>query len=167
MTTDALTLYAFAGQPGAGKSTLARRLASELRCVWLRVDTIEQALRDLLAAEVVAEGYEIAYRIASDNLRLGTSVVADSCDPIEQTRRAWERVAASAGARCVHVEVVCSDVAEHRRRVETRDVDVPGLVLPRWDDVRARTFEPWTVDRIVVDTAGRSVDQAIAALLTS
>ena len=86
-------LFIFSGLPGSGKSTLAVALARQAGAVYVRVDTIEQALRDLCGVEVGGEGYQLAHRIALDNLRVGLSVVADSCNPIELTRREWERVA--------------------------------------------------------------------------
>ena len=113
------------------------------------------------------EGYALAYRVAADNLRLGTSVVADSCNPIELTRREWESVARDAGAAFVNVEVVCSDQDEHRRRVETRSVAVPGLVLPTWQDVLGREYHPWTAERVVIDTAGRSERESLDELLAA
>ncbi len=158
-------LYIFAGLPGSGKSTLAQRLAAHLGATWLRIDTIEQALRDLCRIDVEGEGYRLAYRIASDNLRLGLSVVADSCNPIALTRREWAQVAIDAGVGYVDIEVMCSDAAEHRRRVETREVAVPGLVLPSWADVENREYHPWHVERIVVDTAHRSEQASMDALL--
>ena len=90
-------LFIFSGLPGSGKSTLAVALARQTGAVYIRVDTIEQALRDLCGVDVEGEGYQLGYRIALDNLRLGLSVVADSCNPIELTRREWERVALDAG----------------------------------------------------------------------
>lgn len=68
------TLVIFSGLPASGKSTLAQAVARELPIVWLRIDTIEQALRDLCGIDVQGEGYRLAYRIAADNLRLGSSV---------------------------------------------------------------------------------------------
>lgn len=159
------TLWIFAGLPGSGKSTLAAMLAAHVGAAYLRIDNIEQALRDLCGVAVQGEGYGVAYRIAADNLRLGTGVVADSCNPIELTRREWESVARDAGAAHVNVEVVCSDRAEHRRRVETRASTVPGLVLPTWQAVLAREYHPWTVERVVIDTAGRSEDESFQELL--
>lgn len=111
------------------------------------------------------EGYDLAYRLAADNLRLGVGVVADSCNPIELTRRAWESVARGAGAEYVNVEVVCSGRDEHRRRVETRPCTVPGLGMPTWQDVLAREYHPWTVERVVIDTAGRTERESFEELL--
>jgi predicted kinase len=147
------------GLPGTGKSSLARQLAREHKAAWLRIDTIEQALRDLCAIEPQGEGYRLAYRIAADNLCAGMNVIADSCNPIELTRHEWEAVAVSCGARFVNIEVVCSDSDEHRRRVETRVSEVIGLGLPTWDEVCRREYHPWTGDRITVDTAGKTAEE--------
>ena len=43
-------LIAFAGLPATGKSTLARALAETRGGLYLRIDTIEQALRDSASA---------------------------------------------------------------------------------------------------------------------
>ena len=158
------TLFIFAGLPGSGKTTLAKYLAADLKAVHLRIDTIEQALKELCDYEVEAEGYRFAYRLAADNLRLGLSVVADSCNTIEITRREWEGVARAEGAKYVNVEVVCSDTAEHRRRVESRANSVPNMVLPGWDDVVAREYQPWTVPKVTIDTAGSTREASYGEL---
>lgn len=149
------TLYSFSGLPGVGKSTLAQALAREVGATYLRIDSVEQALRGSVGALHGPEGYAVAYAVAADNLRLGRAVVADCVNPLALTRAAWRQVAEQAGARCVELEVVCSDVAEHRRRVEGRAVEVPGLKRPSWAEVTAREYAPWEGPRLVVDTAGR------------
>lgn len=159
------TLFIFAGLPGTGKTTLSRRLASKIRGIHLRIDTLEQGLRDLCGLRVEGEGYRLAYRIAADNLRLGVDVVADSCNPIELTREEWRRVATDLGHPFVDIEVTCSDRGEHRRRIESRGSSIPGLVLPNWHDVEQREYQPWSRDRIHIDTAGLSEDEAFGSLV--
>jgi len=158
-------LYIFSGLPGSGKSTLAQGVAEHHHAVYLRIDTIEQGLRDLCSFDVQGEGYRLAYRVAADNLRLGLSVVADSCNPIELTRREWEQVARDAGAAYRNIEIVCSDPGEHRRRVETRVSTVEGLRLPTWSEVETREYHDWTRPRILIDTAGRSEEACLTQLL--
>lgn len=162
--TEDSMLFVFGGLPGVGKTELSQGLARRRRAVHLRVDTIEQTLRDQGQTVTGPEGYVVAYRLARDNLRLGLSVVADAVNPIALTRRAWREVAADAGVRCCEIEVVCSDEAEHRRRVESRASTVPGLRPPAWQEVLEREYEPWPEAAIVVDTAGETPAGSRAAL---
>lgn len=157
-------LVVFSGLPGTGKSTIACELARQLRAVWLRIDTIETAIADE-ATPITDEGYRAACALAVDNLRLGLDVVGDSVNPWMQTRDAWRDAGLAADARVVEIEVVCSDTVEHRGRVETRTVEVPGLTPPTWDDVTSRDYRPWTRERLVIDTAGRSVDACVAEII--
>jgi predicted kinase len=158
-------LYIFAGLPGCGKTTLSQLLAARIGAAHLRIDTIDQALRDLCSMEVAGEGYRMAYRVASDILRSDVCVVADSCNPLELTRREWQRVAIDAGAQAVNIEVVCSDNMEHRRRVEQRRANNQGISLPTWKDVENREYHQWSTERFVLDTAGRSVSACLESLL--
>ena len=163
------TLIVFGGLPGTGKTTLASAVAEERSATYLRIDTIEQALRSsgvLTGDDVGPAGYLVAYALAESNLRMGHTVVTDSVNPLAITRDAWCRVAATTSSEIVEIEVVCSDITEHRRRVETRSVDVPGLALPSWQDVVARDYEPWGRARIVLDTAGDTIEDTLKELRT-
>jgi predicted kinase len=162
-----------AGLPAAGKSTLAREIARRIGAVWLRIDSMDQAIwaSGTAPKDLQDWSYRAAQAAAEDNLRLGLDVVADAVNDWQVVRDAWRDVAARAGAEIAEVEVICSDAAEHRRRVETRVSDIPGLVLPTWSEVAGRNYAPWDRDHIVIDTAGRSVEasvnEALAALSRS
>ncbi|MFK7861784.1 MAG: AAA family ATPase [Granulosicoccus sp.] len=159
-------LYIFAGLPGTGKTTLAKKLSAEKGAIYLRIDLIEQAMRDWCSMDVEEAGYLMAYRLAADNLAVGLSVVADSCNSVEISRYQWLDVAQRQRSSAVNIEIVCSNKAEHRQRVDARVSDIPGLEVPVWDNVVGRVYEPWTFPRTTLDTSGKSVDESFAELLS-
>ncbi|WP_319475922.1 AAA family ATPase [Marispirochaeta aestuarii] len=166
MKTTKPVLYIFSGLPAVGKSSLAKLLAREICASYIRVDTIEQGLRDLCSCKVEGEGYRLAYRTAADNLKLGISVVSDSCNPWTLTRREWENLAIENRAEFINIEVLCSDEDEHRKRAENRIAEIEGLNLPSWEEIRKRDYHPWNKEIITVDTAGKTVRQSFEELVS-
>eukprot|EP01133_Synstelium_polycarpum_P001929 gene1929-2209_t len=138
-------LIVFSGLPGTGKTTIAKALAGQSGAVYLRIDTIEQAIRDagFLEQGVGSSGYQVANALALSNLLLGRTVVVDCVNPVAESRQAWRDTALSAGMPLVNIQVVCSDPHEHQRRVESRTSDIPGLTPPTWQSVLAHEYEPW------------------------
>ena len=159
-------LVALSGLPGVGKTTVARELAVVLGAVHVRIDSIEQALRNAGMA-VYDEGYRVAYALAEDNLRLGRIVIADCVNPWPFTRREWQAVADRAAARALTVELVCSDIGEHKRRVESRAPDILGHRVPTWTEVMAHDYRPWDCDRLVVDTTRLNVPDIVQRIVSA
>jgi predicted kinase len=73
-------LIIFDGLPGTGKTAIAWELARQLDAMYVRIDSIEQAIRDsgVVSKPLNDAGYRVGYAVAEDNLRLGRTVVADS-----------------------------------------------------------------------------------------
>lgn len=157
-------LIVLGGLPGSGKTTVARLLAQRLEAVHLRIDTIEQSLRATGIGKVGVAGYVVAQRLAADNLVLGRKVIADCVNPVRESRAAWHAVATETAAQIIEIELSCSDPAQHRVRIETRTADIPGHVLPDWEDVQTLAYEPWP-GAIQIDTAGRSAEETVAAVM--
>ncbi|MDO4703570.1 AAA family ATPase [Tannerella sp.] len=159
-------LFLFSGLPATGKTTLAKALAQKYNAVYLRIDTVEQGLRDLCHYRVEGEGYRLSYRLAAENLHLGNHVVADGCNPILLTRKEWQETALQCGARYVNIEVVCSDKTEHRLRVENRTTDIANLSLPTWEEVEKREYHAWDEEVLLIDTACRPITDSVNELYT-
>lgn len=164
-------LIILGGLPGTGKSTIAKALSRQLQAVYLRIDTIEQAIRTTWDLEtrqqkdMGPDGYIIAYAIASDNLRLGQTVIADSVNPIEITRSDWRKVATDQKKPFIEIEFICSDIDVHKHRVETRVVGIQGLKQPTWEDVINRDYELWQPPHLIIDTAIYSEAKAVELII--
>ena len=157
-------LIILSGLPGTGKTTISKALASKRAAVYVRVDEIEQALSRCGDPAIGVKGYAVAYAIASSNLLLGLEVIADSVNPVEESRTGWRAVATQVNAPFLEIEVVCTDLIEHRRRVETRSADIAGHQPPSWSSVTGKEYAIWATDRVLVDTAKMNVDQAVASI---
>jgi predicted kinase len=159
-------LIVMSGLPGVGKTTIAREVGRATRGVHVRIDSIEQALRNS-GWDVQAEGYRVAYVVAEDNLRLGRIVVADCVNPLPATQNEWRAVAARAQVGVLDVEVVCSNLDEHRRRVESRVADIIGHALPTWDEIARPDDHARDDERLIVDSATLDVDACVRAILAA
>jgi predicted kinase len=159
-------LIVLGGLPGVGKTTIAREAGRSTGAVHVRIDSIEQALRNA-GWDVQAEGYRVAYALAEDNLRLGRTVIADCVNPWPLTRSEWRAVAERASVACLEVEIVCSDRELHRWRVEARKPNIDGHAPTTWADVLARDYQPWTTERLVIDTAKLDARQSAALIVSA
>jgi len=159
-------LIILGGLPGTGKTTIARELARQLGAVHVRIDSIEEAILDsgVLGSPINDAGYRVGNAVAADNLLIGRTVIADSVNPIPLSRDAWIEVANRAQVLAVEIEVICSDTKEHQRRVETRISDIARPRSITRQDVVSRDYRPWNREHIVIDTAGRTVEQVVAIL---
>lgn len=141
-------------------------MAVRLSATYVRVDEIEHAIERHLgegAADGPA-GYGIAMAIASSNLRLGMSVVADSVNPVPESRAGWRSLMSDVPGALIEVELICSDPVEHKRRIETRVSDIADFVQPSWSAVQSHHYVRWEQPRLIVDTATTTVEEAVSAI---
>lgn len=150
------------GLPGVGKSTVARVLAAQTGALWLRLDLIEAAIAqsDFAPQDLADLGYRALAAAAEGALSQGIDVIGDCVNPIEMTRRLFQDASARVKAHHLDVELVCSDQSEHRKRVEGRAADIPGLALPSWAAVAAREWEPLATGHLSIDTIRLSAEDA-------
>lgn len=160
-------LISFSGLPGVGKTSIARELSKLTKAVHLRVDSIEAAMKNSVLKIHPAEdaGYLAVAAVAADNLNLGLDVIADTVNPLEVSRQLWVETAASAKAALMNVEIVCLDTAEHKRRVETRASDIDGLVVPDWNAVISRQYQPWARPPLTLDSSRMSITECASKII--
>jgi len=158
-------LYIFSGLPGTGKSTLAKNVAKLLGAVYIRIDTIEQGIRDLCNFNVQGEGYRLAYRIVEDNLKIGNNVISDQCNPVNLIRKEWNEVAIKNNCKYINIEILCSDKDEHKNRIKNRETEIENLKLPVWKEVTEREYEPWNEEHIIIDTANKTIEESTNELM--
>ena len=171
-----MPLTVVGGLPAVGKTAVCRevlRLRAEAQPqsqppTWLRIDTIEQALRgsgEMLPGMPAGAGYYVAAAVARDVLDSGGDVLVECVNPLPLTRRLWEETASALGCRFLAVEIVCSDAAEHRRRARQRVGDIEGLKLPDWQEIEHRDYAPWPEADLRLDTARLTVTEAARAIV--
>ncbi len=165
-------LIILGGLPGVGKSTIGKGLAKKIQAVYLRIDSIEQAIKDAAKfspnkkVEIFAEGYIVGCAVAKDNLEIGFTVITDSVNPVEASRSGYRKMAEEACKPYFEVEIICSNNVEHKKRVENRDASIPGLKLPTWQDILDREYEDWKTKNMTIDTAIYSEAEAIDMIIS-
>ena len=169
-----MPLTVVGGLPAVGKTAVCRevlRLRSESQAgppTWLRIDSIEQALRDsgeMLPGMPGGAGYYVAAAVARDVLASGGDVLVECVNPLPLTRRLWEETASALDCRFLAVELTCSDAAEHRRRARQRVGDIEGLKLPDWQEITRRDYAPWPEADLRLDTARLTATEAARAII--
>jgi predicted kinase len=146
-------LIVFAGLPGSGKSTLAEMYGDRIGAPVLSIDPVDRAMEAVGVTEhrPGVTAYVVVEALAEEHLRRGRTVVVDAVNDVEAARQQWRDLATRTGADLRFVEVVCSDRAVHRQRVEARHAKDPWK--PDWAAVAGRVYEPWTDARTVLDSA--------------
>jgi predicted kinase len=146
-------LIVFAGLPGAGKSTVAALFGDRIGAPVLSVDTVDRSMQVVGVTESRpgVTAYVVVEALAEEHLLRRRTVVVDAVNAVEPARRQWRDLAARTGATLRFVEVVCSDPALHRARVEARHASDPWK--PDWASVASRVYEPWADERTVLDSA--------------
>jgi predicted kinase len=117
-----------------------------------------------LVADIGPAGYCVALALAESNLAIGRIVIADCVNPVAQNRMAWRATADRAKSFLFDIEVICSDLMEHQRRVEARTSEIPGLTPPTWLSVQQHKYEPWLTKRLAVDNALLSPTEALSLI---
>jgi len=139
-----------AGLPGSGKSTIAELIGQQLGKPLVSVDPIESSI---LRAGIDSDqptglaAYLVAETLAESIVRSRRGgVIIDAVNAVLPAREQWVNLAKRLGEPLKFVEVVCSDPAIHRSRLEARSRNLPNLAEPTWHAVEQSLDEyaEWT-----------------------
>ena len=163
-------LIVLSGLPGSGKSTVAEGLSRALSLPVFSIDPIEAAMwrAGLAKTQTGIAAYDVAIALADEHLRLGHSVIVDAVNPIEAPRAAWRDLGAKYRADLKIIECICTDETVHRRRIEARIRNIPGMLEVTWERVlqRRAEYEAWADERLVLDTSANSPQQLLVEALS-
>jgi predicted kinase len=154
------------GEPGSGKSTIARHLGALLDAIVVDKDVIKAALLrvGIKEKEAAAGAYEVFFAQARAFVDAGHSIILDNPVYWETVERRWLEICDSASSPRILIECICPDRAELLRRLTTREAleSQPREVLnpDRHPGIAETLFEP----RLILDTT-RPLDDLVAEAL--
>lgn len=138
------TLVIFSGLPGTGKSSLANRLARELRWPLLRIDDVAGNVPENADYRFWDEKILELLTIVEAQLELGVSIIADSVFMGADRFHAQE-IARKHGALFRPVYCFVSDESLWEKRVTERSETLVDPAVATWERIQHQRqwFAPW------------------------
>ena len=155
------------GEPGSGKSTIARMLGERLGAVVIDKDVIKAALlrSGVPEQDAGAAAYEVFFAQGRAFVAAGHSIILDNPVYWESVEQHWLEISDAASSPRMLIECVCADRDELLRRLATREIvesqPRDPLDLRRHPGSVTTAFEP----RLTLDTTrplAELVDEATA-----
>jgi len=152
------------GEPGSGKTTLTKALASRIPAIHLDKDVITSAMMHVHIPKEVGgpASYEVLWDLSRSFLNQGHSVIIDSpafWAVIEETGRGLAR---EMDVSYFMIETQCADTDELDRRLATRERLLSNPEL-RYEGQRPGTREP-SRDRLILDST-RPIEEMVKTAL--
>lgn len=150
-------LIVMAGLPGTGKSTLAESIAKAKNIPLFSVDPIESAILKAgieKSFETGVAAYLVASAIASEQIKLGSSVIIDAVNAEEEAKDVWRDLAKKHEVQLLVIETFLSDESRHQTRLEARVRNLHGIPEVTWDkvDARKKIYTPWKEPTLRLDS---------------
>lgn len=137
-------LIPFSGLPGTGKSSLANRLARELRMPLICIDDLIGEVPEGAGIAFWDSKVEILLRLTEVQLRAGLSVIVDSVF-MNLDRYHAQELARRYGARFYPIFVFVSDDRVWEQRVNERYEEMNNKNVATWERIQHQRerFRPW------------------------
>jgi predicted kinase len=169
MSMSKPNLIVMSGLPGSGKSTIAECVAARLKIPLLSVDPIESAIVKAGVTKSFETGlaaYLVAETLASEQLKLGNSVIVDAVNAEEEGKNIWRSLADRYELELVILDVFVSDQVLHKKRLASRVRGLHGFSEITWDAVEARqkSFTAWKEPMLRLDSSKDLAGNVEAAL---
>lgn len=160
-------LILLGGRPASGKTSLASHLIRPLETAYIDLATIDAGLGGATLAIDPADDLAsmVAFGLARDNLSHGRSVLVECINPTEASLSSWRTVAAQTDQPIMEIEVLCSDEADYRRRVQAR-LDANAYTPAAFEQMASRR-STWSGPRFPIDTAKRDPASCAAEIIAS
>ncbi len=160
------TLVIFSGLPGVGKSTLANRLARELRWPLLCIDDVVGEIPAQAGIEFWDSKVAVLLDITESQLRLGLSVIVDSVF-MNTDRLHAQQLADEYNARFRPIHVFVSDDKVWEQRVNARYSEMNHKDVATWERIQYQRghFRQWEPDTALFIDSLNSFDRNYVSVL--
>jgi hypothetical protein len=146
------TLILVCGLPGSGKTTLARRLAADLRAPLISKESLQALLDDFAPGAVPVTAYHLLMALAAQQLALGLRVILDAVFPTPLFREEAREIAIRHDAHLRIIHCTCSDEAAWQARIDADDPS--GHRRDEFERLRS-IYKPWQAEEAhIADSAG-------------
>ena len=160
------TFVIFSGLPGTGKSTLANRLARELRWPLLRIDDVVGDTPENAGIEFWDSQVAILLGLAEAQLELGIDVIVDSVF-MNTDRHHAQAITRKYQSRFRPIYTFLSDEQIWEERVTKRVIELNHPAVSTWDQIQhqRKHFRPWEADTALFVDALNPPEQNYAKVL--
>ncbi len=160
------TLVIFSGLPGTGKSTLADKLARELRWPLLCIDDVIGEVPDDPDVAFWDSKVAILLGLMETQLELGISVIADSVF-MNKDRNHAQELARKHQARFLPIYVFVSDEMVWKEWVMTRYRESKKNKVPTWEQIQHQRgyFHEWEPETALFIDSLNSFDRNYETVL--
>ena len=154
------TLVIFSGLPGTGKSTLANRLARELRWPLLRIDDVVGDVPENAGVEFWDSRVAVLLDITEVQLELGLNVIVESVF-MNTDRHHAQELAREHHARFRPIYTYISDDKVWKQRVTERYEKLDHPDVASWERIQYQRghFRAWEPDTALFIDALNSFEQ--------